>query len=345
MSSPTRLWYSGLAAVLGFASASVLLAEEATRLDIRWSPVVDLHFQARVAASSKTPSAELAPLAGAVRKVNEPLGGDLLSWGIVEGALYGCSTAADVRAAFADFPERFNLRSPRGNAGDAGREIELRKLGAELADALAQVEPGYLTAIAPLDEQIVGRASTVLAERLGPKEAVCLRYMTEHLGPEDPKAVIPVYLVADMPAPGAVTQLRPGRVGGVCFVAVRDVEPLQLVETVLHEATHALDVVWKETAVLDRLRSKLRAAAAALRPGDLRDVPHTLMFVHAGETVRRNIDPSHRHYGDVSGYYAKLSRATQAVRGPWIDYLDGKIPRDQALDRIVAALGSDTASP
>ncbi len=339
--------YAGLAAVAiaATASAGVLRADEATRLDIRWSPIIDLHFHARVAAASqKAPPAELAPLMDAVRKVNDALGRDLRSWGLIEGALYGCSTAADVRTAFSDFPERFTLRSPRGDSSDAGKEVELRRLALEFADALGQVEP-TMTGIREDDERVVAQARATVAERLGPKEAACLKYMIEHLGPEDPKIVISVYLVADMPWPGAVTQLRPARAGGICFVAVRDVEPLQLIETILHESTHALDVVWKEDATLDHLRSKLQAAGPSVDQRDLHDVPHTLMFVHAGETVRRNIDPNHQHYGDVSGYYARLSRATQAVRGPWVDYLDGKASREEALDRIVRSLAPAGGSP
>jgi hypothetical protein len=103
--------------------------------------------------------------------------------------------------------------------------------------------------------------------------------------------------------------------------------------------------VWGDSAVLDQLRGKLQAISPPINRRDLRDVPHTLMFVHAGETVRRNIDADHRHYGDVSGYYAKVPRATNAVRGPWIDYLDGKTSRDEALERIVDALRSGKDSP
>lgn len=335
-----------LATILTTLGVNALYAQEATRLDIRWSPIVDLHFYARFAATNPSSQAspdELRPLVAAVQKVNEALGADLLSWGVIEGSYYDCSTGADARAAFAKLPERFTLRPKR--PGESGQEIALHVLALELGEAVAKVEGSYVATIAPKNEQLVRQSQEVVSQLLHSKESACLSYMIRHLGPDDPKAMIPVYLVADMPYPGAVTQLRPGRAGGVCFVAVRGVEPLQLVETILHEATHALDVVWPETAVLDQLRSKLQAVGPPVDRRDLRDVPHTLMFVHAGETVRRNIDADHRHYGDVSGYYAKVPRATNAVRGPWIDYLDGKTTGDEALERIVDALRTRTDSP
>jgi len=344
MPSFHRPWL--LATILTTVGVNALRAQEATRLDIRWSPIVDLHFYARFAAtnpSSQAPPAELEPLLAAVQRINEALGADLLSWGLIEGSFCDCATSAGARTAFAKLPERFTLRPQRPS--ESGKEIALRSLALELGEAVAKVEGSYLTTIAPKNEQLVRQAQEVVTQLLGPKETACLSYMIRHLGPDDPKAMIPVYLVADMPYPGAVTQLRPGRVGGVCFVAVRGVEPLQLVETILHEATHALDVVWPETDVFEQLRVKLQAVGPPVDRRDLRDVPHTLMFVHAGETVRRNIDADHRHYGDVSGYYAKVPRATNAVRGPWIDYLDEKTSRDEALERIVDALRSGTDSP
>jgi len=145
-----------------------------------------------------------------------------------------------------------------------------------------------------------------------------------------------------MPFPGAVTHYRAGRAGGVCFVAVRDVDPLQLVESILHEATHALDIAWDGSGVLDELRKKLQESAPPVGRNVLHNVPHTLMFVHAAETVRRNIDPTHKHYGDVAGYYAKVPRATGAVRQPWIEYLDGKLSREDALDHMVQSVSSPT---
>lgn len=324
--------------VYGASAGGRAVAEE-TRLDVRWSPIVDLHFLARNIEADLKADRPIAmrPLLDAVRRVNAVLGNDALSWGVLEGNLYECQTAQDVFTRFSELPERFVPRGRGGAGGKEAAEIQLRSTGMDLAQAMIKVEGQYLVAVAPKNEQLVMEALRSFTERLGANESKCLSYMIEHLGGQDPGSPIPVYFVADMMFPGAVTQIRPGRVGGVCFVAVRGIEPLQLVETVLHESTHALDVVWGEDSVFHELRTKL---SAVLPTGsrDLHDVPHTLMFVHAGETVRRIVDPGHRHYGDVSGYYARLGRATKAVRQPWVDYLDGKISREAAVSQMVEAV-------
>jgi hypothetical protein len=87
--------------------------------------------------------------------------------------------------------------------------------------------------------------------------------------------------------------------------------------------------------VLPILRRKLIAAGIPQADRLFRDVPHTLMFVQAGETIRRVVDPAHKHYGDVYGYYAKVPRATEAVRPAWEAHLRGELAQDAALDRIV----------
>jgi hypothetical protein len=66
------------------------------------------------------------------------------------------------------------------------------------------------------------------------------------------------------------------------------------------------------------------------------DFVHTVMFVQAAGTVRRVLDPNHRDYGDVKGYYARVGRAAEVVVPAWRDYLDGRIDREAAVERIVA---------
>jgi hypothetical protein len=68
------------------------------------------------------------------------------------------------------------------------------------------------------------------------------------------------------------------------------------------------------------------------------DFVHTLMFVQAAGTVRRVLDPGHKDYGDVDGYYAKVPRAAAVVVPAWRDYLDGKISREAAVEKIVAGM-------
>ena len=113
-----------------------------------------------------------------------------------------------------------------------------------------------------------------------------------------------------------------------------------LCEMVIHESIHALDLsTLAQDTVLVALRRELTAAGRGPSTPEFRDVPHTVMFVEAGEVVRRVLDAAHKHYGDVEGYYAKVPQAVSAVREPWIAYLDKKTDREAAIRAIVSRLG------
>jgi hypothetical protein len=218
--------------------------------------------------------------------------------------------------------------------------VNLRAGGARIAAALALAEPAFL-AREPGAETWSAHAASIAAararwdEHVAPKERELLRYHLESLGMADPGLAIPVYLVAAAPQPGAVTHLDDqGR--GVCFVSVGEKSGTagsQLFETVLHEATHALDVA-SQTSVLGDLRRALEAVGVGPRERAFRDLPHTLMFVQAAESVRRQVDPGHQDYGDVSGYYGRVPRS-ELVRGFWRDHLGGKLSRAEAVAGIV----------
>ena len=75
-----------------------------------------------------------------------------------------------------------------------------------------------------------------------------------------PALEIPVKLVAEAPAPGAVTH-RDDKGRGVCFVAVDPLQGSQLYECILHECTHALDVACGDDSALGELRQRMNAAA------------------------------------------------------------------------------------
>ena len=151
----------------------------------------------------------------------------------------------------------------------------------------------------------------------------------------DPHLTIPVALVLEAPFPGAVTHL--GADGkGVCFVAVGNAPGSQLFETILHEATHALDVASGNDSALGELRFLLLASGVGQTDKLLRDLPHTLMFVQSAESIRRVIDPAHQDYGEVAKLYARMGPNAEFVRGFWRERLDGKTKSTEALQQIVA---------
>jgi len=301
----------------------------ATRIVFHESPVVDLHFYVRaVAAGGRASGIEaFAPAVAAAQELHRALGRNTLAWGALEGLLPGCQSAADLAAAFGRAPETLELRG--------GGKVALRDGASKLAQALVQAEPAFQE----LWKEHVQRtraARARWAESVGPKEAELLAFHLASLGMSDPRLAIPVFLVAEAPWPGAVTHLDDqGR--GVCFVGMEGTEGSQLHETVLHEVTHALDVAAGDASVLGELRKRLTAAGLTPRDPALRDVPHTLMFVQAAESVRRTVAPDHQDYGVVSAYYAREPTA-ELVRGFWTDHLAGKLTREEALDGIVTGV-------
>ncbi len=301
-----------------------------TRIDYRARPFVDLHFWVRTLASRTDAPPELAGLQHAVDTARA-LDADFrtpLAWSVIEGAVGTFATAHDAVEGFKQLPESFSL--PGG-----GKPIELRKHALELAEALAALEPAFLERIWPEHLRAIDAANATFGELLTPKESVALEFLTKSLGFTDDGQLLPVFLVFQAPAPGAITH-RDEKERGVCFVGVDGLSGSLLVETLLHELTHAFDVNDKGESVLARLRKHLEAKGISRRDRAWRDVPHTLMFVQAGETVRRVLAPAHVHYGESQGYYKKVAAVAELELPVWKAHLDGQKTLEQALEEIVA---------
>ncbi len=376
------------------AMVAAVPAPAAMRFDFAAKPFVDLHFFVRSLASSKAPSPEVADVAGlaeavqAARDLDAELGSPI-AWGYVEGLIGDCATAHEGTLAMAKTRKTVEMLG--------GKNIELRAGAMKLAAALEKAEPGFLEKVWPEHRQAIEDAQERIKKGFDGKEGACLADVAKHLGLPSSDRAIPVRLVYEEPFPGAVTHRKPGG-GGVCFVSVKGVEGTQLLESVLHEATHALDVLGRPapgeekpresateksadedsekgseekekserppkksppksedksdessadtldasedpaTSVLDLLRARLEKIGLTRRDPDWRNVPHTLMFVQAGETIRRIVDPKHEHYGVTSKYYDKVRAIADVELAAWTAYLDGKTSRDAALEKILASV-------
>ena len=55
------------------------------------------------------------------------------------------------------------------------------------------------------------------------------------------------------------------------------------------------------------------------------------------DRVRRFLDPAHQHYGELKGLYQYpgLQPLVKVVRPVWMDHLDNKISREEAIKQIV----------
>jgi hypothetical protein len=308
----------------GAARAS---AARPARIDLRMSRFVDLHYAMRHYAelpADKRPE-EYQAAANAAAAVNAALSGPL-GWGILESALFEASDVAAAKAMAERLPTEFQSMS--------GAKLPLRELAMQLVKAYEPIETRFGERIWPEHEKSLRTERARLDQELMPHAAKCLAYIERSFRMEDVQATIPVYLLALAPSPGAFTHRRRGG-GGVCFVGV-DERPGMMVETILHECVHALDIsTQSQPTALNTLRKDLQSAGLPPRSELMRSVPHTLMFVQSGETVRRLLEPQHKHYGDVAGYYAKVPESVAAVRAPWTAYLDEKLSLEAALRQII----------
>lgn len=301
-------------------------------LDLRISPFIDLHYyvRTRLDAPAGLPGpASVHEAVAAARKLETVLTGRA-QWSLVEVILARCQSATEAVAACAQLPATYKLRS--------GTELQIREEALELARAYVPLEQEFRESVWPEHQFLLEKARARMASELIPKQAGCFRQILGHLGMNAPNLKIPVYLVADAPSPGGFTHRQRGQ-GGMCIMSVRDRDESLLYEIAVHEATHVLDFVTtdQETA-LTALRTRLSAAGLGSPAAEFDGVPHALLFVESGETIRRCLAPGHEHYGDAVGFYEAFPEITRAVRPAWTDYLDGKISRDAALDRIVSSL-------
>lgn len=298
-------------------------------LDLRVSPLLDMHFLLRALLAPQQSRPALPGLDVALAAVAEV--DRAAAWPLVEGLLSQCASAADLTGVAQHAPETLTTRD--------GRTVHLREHLARLADAYQRFEPQFFEQLWPAHRSIVEQARAALTDELISRQAACYEFLCHQLDLLPPEQPIPVYLVAVAPQPGGFTHRLRGT--GVSFVSIQGNEGPLLRETVIHESIHALDIANADHAsVFNILRRDLLESGVARNAPLNRDLPHTLMFLAAAETVRRCIDPAHRDYGDVAGYYAKVPAATAAIRPHWRTFIDGSQPRDATLRAIIAAATS-----
>ncbi|WP_197041564.1 hypothetical protein [Chondromyces apiculatus] len=302
-------------------------------MEVQTNPLIDLHFFVRAIASGDAPSPGIAALdeaAKVARELETELGSPL-GWGLLEGNLPAARSAAELVDVFGRLPERFELRL-------TGKSIAPRAGAVRFARALLAAEEAFLAQVWPRHQEALTRASGALARTLAPRERACFDFIHQHLGLELPAEPLPVALVAQGPRPQGFTFRRPGG-RTLSVIAVEGRPELLVLETVLHEAIHALEVhSGGRGSALDQLRARLGAGGVTDADPLSREAIHGLIFIQAGETVRRLVDPSHRHYGEVAGVYAKAQRSASVELPIWKDYLDGKLTRDAAIERIATEL-------
>lgn len=300
-------------------------------LDLRINPLMDLHYWVRKLAreESALPAVEGLPAALAATNQAGLSLGDPRLWGILDASFTEASSAEELAHVATQLPESFKTRD--------GKSIPVRQDIAGLATGYGGVEKGFLATVWPGHRETAERAAAAVRKVLFPKATEVYADLSSRLGLPAPGAPIPMYLVGAAPFPGAFTMRSQG--GPFSVVALEGEPDSQWVEIVVHESIHALDVLAKEGSVLAELQRRLSQVPGA-DPQEVHDFVHTVMFVQAAGTVRKVLDPGHKDYGDVRGYYARVGRAATVVVPAWREYLDGKSTRDEALAKIVAGFSA-----
>lgn len=332
-----QMIFAGVLAALGsmaHAQSTAPAAAAASTIELRISPIIDLHMSLRAAAENKDAAAESA-IAGqsdalaAMAALEASLGGPR-AWLGFEGNFLDCSTAADVAKVFEQLPE---------HSGPGQRE--LRQPALQYAAALARIEPAFLEQHWPAREQQLQQASAMIERDFMPHARACIDQVIAALAMTDPKVIIPVHLTIDGPGPGRASTSATIENRGVVFVALNSASGTQFFETIVHEATHALDVATRDQQhALNIMRAKLVDAGVPRTDTRWRDTWHTIMFITAAAAVRRTIDPKHEDYGVVEKYYDKVAEVAAIERPIWAAYLKGEISREQAIDNIVKAVAA-----
>ena len=321
--------------IISFALPTLGQTNSASRhVDAHVKPFADLFFfvVSLPPGSEKMPKIDgFAQAVEAARPIQDTfrlgIGPLLQTLGAVSAAALPCERAAEAVPAFAQLPETVSLPN--------GETLRLRETAVKLAQALAVIEEPFLQKVWPQHKAALDQAAAKLAKTFSPKESACFAYLAKSLGLETPRERVPLYLVVEAPRPGGFT-FRLRNQQAVCIISTEANQDSQLFEVVLHESTHALDLETSgQKNVLAELRARLLKAGLSESDPDFRNVPHTLMFIQAAETIRRIVDPVHKHYGETKGYYARVPLASKVELPIWLAHLDGKISREEAINQII----------
>ncbi len=302
-----------------------------TSLELQLSPLVDLYYYVRAQAADAdvepTPGYEAA--VEAARAIQQSMG-SFGGWGPLDSQVFLAADPEVLVEGFSELPEPYERR---------GREISIRDDAVRLATAIQAVMPEFTRDLWPDRKAELDRRIAYLETHFMPGHRKALFFMMQSLGIPDLGLTVPVFLVNATNPPGAMTyHLRGGAPACVIDVNVGGAGDL-LLETILHESSHTLDMASRDTgSAFATLRSLLEESGLSRRDDAYHTVPHTLMFVQAEETMRRLFNPDHLAYGDATDLYERTGVTAVVERETWPRYLDGELSRDEALRKIVETL-------
>src|SRR5256886_15233086 len=295
------------------------------RFEIRVKSFIDLYFYVYKLSSGDNKLPNIDGFAQSVEAARQtPLYPTLINL-----LLFNCENAADAERTFSKFPETYKTRQ--------GSVIPLRDRAVHLARSLAVIEKPFLEGIWPQHRDSIQKAAASVAQTLEPKEQECFDYLIRHLGMEAARYVVPIYLVAEMPWPAALTATGKESGHGVCVVNVGASQGPELFAAILHEAIHALDAETGGSGnVLIEFQNQLLKNGFTKEDFVVRNASHFLVFIQSIETVRRFLDSSYQPYDRGVFIRPALVPLVSVEKPIWTSYLDGKFSRAEALRMMVA---------
>lgn len=296
------------------------------RLDLRIRPFTDLYFFVYKHSSTAEKEPGIEGFAQSVEAARQlPI---VLT--LIDQIPFEFENGATAEKAFSQFPETYKTRK--------GENIPLRERAMRFAKSLVAIEKPFMEKVWPQHKLLIEEAVAKIELTLGPKEQESFNYFTRHLGMEEADSIVPVYLVAETPWPGGFTMWGKDTRRGVCVISVTALKGPQLISAVLHEAIHSLDLETKGKGnVLVDLHARLLKAGFAADDLIVRHGPHMLVFIQSSETVRRKIDSSYQPYSEGVFIRPALQSIVNVELPIWTAYLDGKISRNDALNKMVDA--------
>ena len=297
-------------------------------IKISINPVVCLHYHLRSmllgdVAAEKAYSSALDSARNFENEVKTPL-----RWGFIEPFLTQCQTASMLGAWTDKIPERFRLRS--------GMVVTPRETLSPYTEALVEAEPAYMQSTWPVHREPLLEAKKKLDNVFNEQGAELLEFITDKLDIETDHRPLRIYLTPATPLEGGSTCSARG-VGVVSFVNISGASEAKMIEVVLHEAIHALDLRSQgKPTVLNLIRKKLIQSGIQPNNSLFRDLPHAVVFVQAAETVLRYLHPEPHEFQQDPSFFNLSPEIVKTVPLKWKAYLDGSMSREEIIDAVAA---------
>ncbi len=240
----------------------------------------------------------------------------LLAMNSVDGMAAQAGSPVEFVSLLSRLPDRLEFK----NAVSASRQI---------ADEIAKVPQEKRDEFRAAASARVAHATNLLQSQFQ-KHGALLNLIASDLGIRLEPVTVKVLVVTAAPRPGASTYRTPD--GPLCVVGLLGFAEHELLEAVVHEATHAMDELSKgQDTLLNKLRKALSDAGVDPTDPRTRDVPHAVIFVAAATRVIEALGRGYVPYGESQGAYARMGNASKVVNEVWA----GRRSIDDAVSEIV----------